>query len=45
MISYRNAELRTEAANYRLIREAQEGSKRQPETKRRRGLFGKIIPA
>jgi hypothetical protein len=45
MIAYRTAELRTEADDYRLVRSAQESGKKHPAAKRRRGLFGKIIPA
>ncbi|WP_162641202.1 hypothetical protein [Streptosporangium sp. 'caverna'] len=42
MIAYRIAELRQEAADYRLVHEA---AKKHPEAKPRRSLFGKIIPA
>ena len=45
IIAYRTAELRAEADDYRLVRAAQEGGKKHPEAKRRRGLFGKILPA
>jgi hypothetical protein len=46
MIVYRTAELLAEADHYRLVREVREAQKEQhPKAKRRRGLFGKIIPA
>ncbi|WP_329089435.1 hypothetical protein [Streptosporangium sp. NBC_01469] len=45
MIAHRTTELREQADNYRLAREAQEDKKDHSPEKRRRGLFGKIIPA
>ncbi|MGJ6966185.1 hypothetical protein ACSDR0_30185 [Streptosporangium sp. G11] len=45
MIAHRTTELREEADSYRLARKAQEDGKTHSSEKRRRGLFGKIIPA
>jgi hypothetical protein len=45
MIAYRLEELLAEANASRLVREAQEADKKLPKAKRRRSLFGKIIPA
>lgn len=45
MIAYRSAELRGEADNQRLVREAQETRKVRPDGKPRRGLLARIIPA
>ncbi|GAA4180646.1 hypothetical protein GCM10022252_03820 [Streptosporangium oxazolinicum] len=45
MIAHRTTELREQADNYRLAREAQEDKKGHSPEKRRRSLFGKIIPA
>ncbi|MEU4410817.1 hypothetical protein AB0F88_40460 [Streptosporangium sp. NPDC023963] len=45
MIAHRTTELRQEADSYRRAREAQEDRKAHSSEKRRRGLFGKIIPA
>ncbi|WP_440104092.1 hypothetical protein [Streptosporangium sp. H16] len=45
MIAHRTSELREEADNYRRALEAQEDRKAHSSEKRRRGFFGKIIPA
>ncbi|GAA2896916.1 hypothetical protein GCM10010517_61940 [Streptosporangium fragile] len=51
MIAHRTGELREAAENHRLARQVQaaekarEAKKEEPEGKRRRGLFGKILPA
>ncbi|MFI6455701.1 hypothetical protein ACIBF6_29570 [Streptosporangium amethystogenes] len=45
MITQRTAELREQADNHRLAREAQQARKARSGGKLRRSLLGKIIPA
>ncbi|MDP9847119.1 hypothetical protein [Streptosporangium lutulentum] len=46
MIAHRLDELLAEADAYRLVREARDAEREErPKAKRRRSLFGKIIPA
>jgi len=45
MIAHRTAELYKEADGYRLAREVEKSQKGHSDGRRRRGLFGKIIPA
>jgi hypothetical protein len=45
MIAYRLEELIAEADASRLLRQVRDAEKEHPKAKRRRSLFGKIIPA
>ncbi|MEU8382935.1 hypothetical protein [Streptosporangium sp. NPDC048865] len=45
MIAHRTTELRREADDYRRAREAEEDTKSHSPERRRRSLFGKLIPA
>ncbi|MBB2909182.1 hypothetical protein FHS43_000428 [Streptosporangium becharense] len=46
MIAYQSDRLREEAARHRLTRQVQEAEKKEgPAGKRRRSLFGRILPA